>query len=64
MSISPELNVKKEAQPTLEIEEYLIRWDNKLKKYRLKLNETEPLPIIKENEVINKEGVYQWEKHY
>ena len=59
MSISPELNVKKEAQPTLEIEEYLIRWDNKLKKYRLKLNETEPLPIIKENEVINKEGVYQ-----
>ncbi|WYL10125.1 hemagglutinin repeat-containing protein [Fusobacterium animalis] len=38
---------------------YYFRWDNKLKKYRLKLNETGPLPIIKENEVINKVGVYQ-----
>lgn len=43
---------------------YYFRWDNKIKKYRLKLNETGPLPIIKENEVINKVGVYQWQKKY
>ena len=41
---------------------YYFRWDNKIKKYRLKLNETGPLPKIEENEVINKVGVYQWQK--
>ncbi len=38
---------------------YYYLWDNKIQKYRLKPNETGPLPKVIENEVINKVGVYQ-----
>lgn len=43
---------------------YYFRWNPDILKFDINKKLTGPLPIIKENEVINKVGVYQWQKKY
>ena len=41
---------------------YYFRWNPDILKFDINKKLTGPLPTIKENEVINKVGVYQWQK--
>ena len=41
---------------------YYFRWDSDKRKFDIDERLTGPLPKIEENEVINKVGVYQWQK--
>ena len=41
---------------------YYFRWNSDILKFDVNKRLTGPLPKIEENEVINKVGVYQWQK--
>ena len=41
---------------------YYFRWNSDISKFDVNKRLTGPLPKIEENEVINKVGVYQWQK--
>ena len=55
-------NTTGKGHGVIEYDPYYFRWDSDKRKFDIDERLTGPLPKIEENEVINKVGVYQWQK--
>ena len=60
LNLKPNTNGK--GHGVIGYDPYYFRWDSDKRKFDIDERLTGPLPKIKGNEVINKVGVYQWQK--